>query len=278
MLLEMAIGDSYGSAFEFADKRFVDKYNDVQGYVIRKGRTPGNYTDDTQMAIAVAEAILADDVFDQGALAQRFVNCYKRDPREGYARGFRSLLDKVKDGKEFLSLIRPASDRSGSAMRSPPLGFLDSPRMVRKAALVQSRITHDTPEGINSSMASALMSHYFLYNKGSLAELGSWLESEVPGNWNAPWDGKVGSKGVQCVRAAVTALVRNKTLSGVLHDCIAFGGDVDTVAAIAMAAASSSKEMERNIPIKFFENLENSDYGKDYLEDLDRNLIEIISP
>jgi ADP-ribosylglycohydrolase len=272
MLLEMAIGDSYGSVFEFADRKFIRENNDVKGYVLKEGRTPGKYTDDTQMAIAIAEAVLADDVFDKLALAGWFVTCYKRDPREGYARGFKAFLDDVSTGQEFLDRISPKSDKSGSAMRAAPLGVLATPTLVRRAAAVQSSITHDTPFGIRSAMVAALMSYYFIHNKGPARDLGKWLETEVPGGWNNPWNGKVGTKAIQCVRAAITAVVRNTKLTGILHDAIAFSGDVDTVAAIALAAAASSKDIQQDLPTVFFDNLENGPYGREYIKKLDKSL------
>ena len=75
------------------------------------------------------------------------------------------------------------------------------------------------------------------------------------------------------VRAAITAVARNDTLSGLLVDCIAFTGDVDTVAAIALAAAACSREYEQDLPENLVLTLENGPFGRDYLVDLDRTLM-----
>src|SRR5207245_2058467 len=82
--------------------------------------------------------------------------------------------------------------------------------------------------------------------------------------WSAPWVGKVGSKGWMSVRAAATAVRRNKSLAALLQDCVAFTGDVDTVATIALAAASCSREYEHDLPPALVEGLENGAYGHDY--------------
>jgi len=75
------------------------------------------------------------------------------------------------------------------------------------------------------------------------------------------------------VRAAITAVQRNDTMSNLLMDCINFTGDVDTVATIALAAASSSQEMVQDLPENLKLLLENGKYGRDYLIVLDRQLM-----
>jgi ADP-ribosylglycohydrolase len=208
-------------------------------------------------------------------LARRFVEVFRRDPREGYAGGFYAFLQEVRDGDEFLSRIRPDSDKSGAAMRAAPLGVLPTIGQVVEKCRVQAALTHNTPDGVNAATASALMSHYFLYRLGPKAGLGDFLQSEVAGPWSAPWEGKVGSKGWMSVRAAITAVMRNQRLSDLLRDCIAFSGDVDTVATIALAAASCSAEYEQDLPENLVAMLENGPYGRDYLLELDRQLLAL---
>ncbi len=78
------------------------------------------------------------------------------------------------------------------------------------------------------------------------------------------------------VRAAITALVRNDSMSGLLKDCISFTGDVDTVAAIALAAGSCSQEIKQDLPHHLILELENGSYGRDYLIKLDKQLLQLI--
>jgi ADP-ribosylglycohydrolase len=77
------------------------------------------------------------------------------------------------------------------------------------------------------------------------------------------------------VRAAITAVQRNDSLAALLQDCIAFTGDVDTVATIALAAASCSSEYQHDLPERLLADLENGPYGRDYLADLDRRLLAL---
>ena len=66
-------------------------------------------------------------------------------------------------------------------------------------------------------------------------------------------------------QAAITAVVRNARLTDLLKDCIAFTGDVDTVATIALAAGSCSAEYEQDLPASLLQGSENGAYGRDHL-------------
>jgi ADP-ribosyl-[dinitrogen reductase] hydrolase len=274
MLLELAIGDAYGSGFEYVPDSIL-QYNDLSNY--RKHQLhdlrPGQYTDDTQMTLAIAEAIVSGEAWTPHAIATRFVDVFHRDPRPGYASRFYEFLQQTYTGDEFLANIRPASERSGAAMRASPIGIFSSVDEVLEKALIQAKLTHDTPAGIGAAQAAALMTHYFLYDLGNKQELGQFLDVQVPGyRWDEPWQGNVGGKGWMCVKAAVTAVTRGKNLSTILRESIAFGGDVDTVATIALAAASCSREVDRDLPQHLIDGLENGAYGRDYLRELDAQL------
>jgi hypothetical protein len=51
---------------------------------------------------------------------------------------------------------------------------------------------------------------------------------------------------------------------------------VDTVGAIALAAASCSPEIDQDIPEHLIITLENGTYGKDYLMALDKKLMNMV--
>jgi len=277
MLIELAVGDAYGAGFEYVNSQLIRQFNTLAAYRRhpRHGTRPGEYTDDTQMSLAVAEAIVAGDPWTPEALAERFVNAFKRDPREGYAQGFHTFLTRIRDSRQFLELIRPTSEKSGAAMRAGPIGIFPTIAEVTERATVQARLTHDTPDGIHAAVAAALMTHYCLYGLGPREQIGQFLEQLVPGAWTDPWRGKVGSKGWMSVQAAVTALARNERMSALLLDCINFGGDVDTVATIALAAGSCSAEVQQDLPQHLLDSLERGPYGYDYIVELDRQLMAL---
>lgn len=59
----------------------------------------------------------------------------------------------------------------------------------------------------------------------------------------------------------------------ILHACVAFTGDVDTVATIALAAASRSSEITADLPSVLLRDLEDGHYGSAYLAALDARLL-----
>ena len=288
MLVELAVGDAYGAGFEYADPEFVATHNTLAGYVqhpAHSGIRPGAYTDDTQMTIAITELLISGGPWTAQRLADQFVGVFKRDQREGYAGGFYRLLREVGDGEELLLRINPDSDKSGAAMRAAPIGLLPTVSDVLHHAAVQARVTHDTPAGIEAAQAAALAVHYCHLELGPVAEVGRWVDHQLlssggAGGWSRPWRGKVGARGWMSVRAALTAITTptSRSLSEILRTCVAFTGDVDTVATIAMAAASRSQEIARDLPGVLERDLENGPYGRGYLWDLDARLLSWASP
>lgn len=274
MLVELAVGDAYGAGFEYADE-MIPEHNDLSRYIKhpRHRIAPERYTDDTQMSIAIAEVIISGATWTPINLAEKFVEVFKRDRREGYSMRFYHFLRKVKDGQQFLAEIKPDSEKSGASMRALPIGVFPTIEEVLEKCRIQAAITHNTPNGIRAAQATALMAHYFLYDLGSKADLGVFLEKFVAGNWSHPYQGQVKSKGWMSVQAAITAVMRNDSMSALLKDCIAFTGDVDTVATIALGAAAHSREIIQDLPDHLIETLENGKYGRDYLRDLDQKLI-----
>ena len=277
MLLEIAVGDAYGAGFEYGDSRTIATRNNLSAFIQHRRHKeikPGHYTDDTQMALAIAEAMLSDLKWGREFLAGRFVECFKRDPRTGYAGRFYDFLRSVSDGREFLERIEPRSDKSGAAMRAAPIGLYADVNEVIRRCRVQAALTHDTDDGTNAAVAASLLAHYCAYDLGPLDRAGEWIEDYVPGPWATQWVGKVGPKGWMSVRAAITAVTGGADrLSTMLQQCIAFEGDVDTVASIAMGAASMSRQITQDLPMTLIDQLEDGEFGRAYIENLDRQLL-----
>ena len=279
MLVELAVGDAYGAGFEYVSAERVRRHNDLSGYHAhpRHANAPGRYTDDTQMSLAVAEALVDGLDWTPLTLASKFVEVFRRDPREGYASGFHGFLSRVTSGEQFLAEIRAGSDKSGAAMRACPVGVLPDLAEVLERTRVQAAITHDTPDGIGAACAAALMPHYFLYGLGPRADLGRFLTAHVPGDWATPWHGKVGAAGWMSVRAAVTAVQDAGSLADLLRRCVAFTGDVDTVATIALAAGSCAEDLPADLPDVLLAGLESGPFGRPYLAALDARLGSLVS-
>ncbi|MDK1285854.1 ADP-ribosylglycohydrolase family protein [Pseudoalteromonas umbrosa] len=278
MLLEIAIGDAYGAGFEFASKEKVASFNNLTAYHEHGlGIAPGHYTDDTQMSIALAELIVSSAPWDEYTITQKFVECFKRDQRLGYSKGFYAFLDSINSAEDFLAQIKPNSKANGAAMRSVPIGLFPNIEDVLNNAKLQAKLTHDTTIGINSSQAVALASHYFYYQIGSKQQLAEFVQSHTEIQWDCQWQKEVACCGYETINALLTVLLNAESYSELLIKSVAFGGDVDTVAACALGIASLSEEYVNDLPAFLYEELENKQYGKDYLIKLSSDLQEAAS-
>ena len=274
MLLEIAIGDAYGAGFEFSDGDKISRLNDGLRYAPHDlGEiAPGRYTDDTQMSIAIAEAVLSGQHLDETTFAHAFVDAYRRDPRPGYAKGFQALLDECSSGADLLHRIRADSTRNGAAMRSVPLGLLPDEERVSSAAIANARVTHDTLEGILSSRCVALAAHGLVYGKAQIDTLSNYLAPHVGISWPVKAEGPVECDGLQTVQAALSALCAHRSMTSLLKACVTLGGDTDSTAAIALGLASLSSEHADDLPASLHAALENGAYGRDFLRSLDKRI------
>lgn len=275
MLLELAIADAYGFGFEYAPSDFVARHNRGEVFVQHPGRPdiiPGRYSDDTQMSVALAEFMLSGEPMTAVNLVGYFIDAFKRDPREGYAGRFYDILVKVRNPQDFLSVVQPQSNRSGGAMRASTCGLLASTDDVINAAVWQASVTHATRDGMNAAAASALL--VWACRQGiDQGFLPQFLNDTVPGyQWDIPWIGPVGAPGIHAVKAALDALANETTLHDVLVHSVAFTGDVDTVAAISLAAASQHPDIVKNLAPELYDGLEDGKYGKKYITKLDARL------
>lgn len=281
MLLEIAVGDAYGACFEWIEKWMILPENKLEYKAVAPSVIkPGCYTDDTQMSLAIAELMLEGADWTPYNLAKKFVECFHRDPRRGYAPGFQMFLEnEAKTPEDFLAKIKPTSDRSGAAMRAAPLGLIFDIEELKDKCRIQAAMTHDTYEGHGSALCAAGMTHYFRYNIGPKAELFDWLHNLYPMGWIPMSIEQLGKydhipvKGWPCVIAAIDATMRSNSLSELLQNCVNFAGDVDTISAIAMGPASFCKEIKNDIPQCLIDGLENGTYGRDYITELDKQLL-----
>ncbi len=287
ILLRIAQGDAYGMATEYIkmprDREVRAAALKFVGYVKHPTHklAAGSYTDDTQMSIAVSEVLLGEDL-SREAFAEAFVRCFVRDPRDGYSRNFQVFLEKTKTGEEFLKNINPDSDKNGAAMRSVPLGVLPNPDDVRLLAAVQAALTHDTPDGILSSQAVALMSHFALHSDGEFnVDLEEYLDEHLPAfgkpmrEMSAEWPFRVAAPrvGMRTAVAVACLLQTGNDLMDVLNMTIEAGGDTDSVAAIAWGIASA------RMPLRGMDFLEEElepggQYGPKFLKELGNKLME----
>ena len=275
MLIEIAIGDAFGMPYEFSG----NKTSSITTYKKRfKQKFPyGKYGDDTQMSLAITEFLLNNKISYNSTtktkIVEYFHSCFTRDKRTGYASGFYNLLNTTLNGKELQKNIIPQSERSGAAMRAVPIGYLSDLNEVIFFSAFQASTTHNTNLGIKTSIAVSLAAHYFIYKIGIKKYFRKYINDIINHNFITPWNGNiVSSSGIDCVIAAFTAIENNDNLKDILKESINYTGDVDTVASIALGIASCSNEIEKNLPLELYTQLENGTYGRDYLINLDQKL------
>lgn len=295
MLLRIAQADAYGMAREYVKTKdapeHVAECLKLERYLAHPSYhklPPGTYTDDTQMSIAVAEVLLRHGPeAGHKEFSDAFFECFKRDPRDGYSRAFQSILEEAKTADHMRMLITPTSNKNGAAMRAVPLGVIKDPLKLIQACSAQAMVTHATWGGVNSAISVALMSHFALYDRRDFSAMHQWCcnWSQAHEFFRQPWEGPVqeNSKdkkglgvGMNTAWAVQTLLETETSLMGILRRCIEWGGDTDSVAAVAWGIASCRYPGEV-LPAFFEDDLEKvngSAYGPAFLKDLGCRLME----
>ncbi len=192
-MLGLAIGDALGGPTEFMSREDIrDRYGLVTD-MIGGGwlnLAPGEYTDDTQMAVAMGESILAKGDLDAGDLADRFVTWLNTDPKD-VGNLTRSALELRRAGVEpgeagripwMLGGFENAGN--GSVMRAAPVALLtafQSPEVIAEKASASSAMTHFDPRCTWGTAAMGYATSLIM--KGEADVLGktvAWLEDKSP--------------------------------------------------------------------------------------------------
>ncbi len=281
MLISLAIGDAYGAGREFIPVSEARKKNDLlyRQHPKWKELKPGQYTDDTQMTLALAEFMLDQKEQKVAAtslnLARYFLKTFKREdpPRTGYAKGFFNVLLNARDETDLIGTLLPHSFKNGGAMRAAPCGLLGTEQEAIDAAMWQASLTHATYEGMMAAAGTALL--VWACRHGVPREhLSRYMIRFLPGYpWFAPWIDPVGTQGMDAPHAALMAIQRYDNMRDILLHCIDYTGDTDTVATIAMAAASLHPDIEQNLPEHLFDDLEDGYYGRTHLQMINSKLM-----
>lgn len=255
-LLGLATGDALGAPYEGGPlERLV-------WWII--GRTSDRclrWTDDTQMALDLAESLLIEDGVCPGALAKRFASSYRWS--RGYGPGAARVLRRIRRGEPWqqasTAVYTEGSYGNGAAMRAPILALFfarDRDGLIA-AARSSARVTHAHPLGVEGAVLIALAAHALLEGRSvvqvmdivqaecsapqvseRLKTVRSWIESqEIPGPREVA--GKLGN-GITAPTSCPTSLyvaLRHMSTSfeAMMEFIIACRGDVDTIGAMAGA-------------------------------------------
>lgn len=280
MLIQAAIGDAYGAGFEFRDAAFIQQHNTLEAYYAH-GLFPeiqGRYTDDTQMAIAIAELLLEQSDWHEELVADKFVEVFHRDKRRGYSPRVYNALDASSNGRDFLKIIDKNSRGNGASMRAYPIGILPDKHQVLHFAAVQARASHNTTEGIIGAQRIALAAHYYHHDQEQGISLIDYLNETLCENEVYEVISPIDMHGFPTTKAVIRLVSDHTDLKNCLVAGVGYGGDTDTVASLCMALLSLKQGTEQNLPAFLYDGLETGVYGRDYLKRLDEKLYKPIFP
>lgn len=276
MILEAAIGDAYGAGFEFQELDYIIKNNDLTQYHKHGMYTEiyKRYTDDTQMAIAIAELLLEDDNWNEVKVADKFIEVFHRDKRRGYSDRVYNALDGSKNGADFLKNIDNRSSGNGSAMRAYSIGLLKDINQLIDFCEIQAKTSHNTAEGISCAKRIALAVHYYKYQLGDKSSLIDFINDTLKEKEIYKVTSPIDMHGYFTTQAVIKIVSEADSMQDCLKQGIDYGGDTDTVAALSMAILSQKENCEKTLPSFLYDELENGTYGKDFLINLDLKLTE----
>jgi ADP-ribosylglycohydrolase len=317
MLLRIAQADAYAMSCEYIkhprDDSVLEDALKFERYVKHPTHSirAGSYTDDTQLSIAVARVLLGEGEYTREDFAKSFVSVFCDDPRQGYSRGFQTILEQCRlaqspyDG--FIRLVKPNSFKNGACMRAVPIGVIKDISKLLSTARAQAIVTHNSTHGLWSSQVIALMSHYALYRPEPLSNIGNFLLKWLPNtaiiehitnccdravvpvdhynDWlmdGKPWNGRVDSStnspdgiggiALNTVKACYNLIINSNSLIEIMDTLLRWGGDCDSVAAIAWGIASARFNDE--LPDFWEYGLEpGSKYGPAFLMNLGSELM-----
>ena len=150
----LSVGDAFGERL-FLDEDSIEARREPHG----RWRT----TDDTEMAIAIVDALRRDARIVEDTLARAFAGRFQVDPYRGYGPGARVVLMNIGGGIDWQEAARAAfggagSMGNGAAMRVAPLGafFADDVSAVIAEARRSAVVTHAHDDGQAGAIAVAV--------------------------------------------------------------------------------------------------------------------------
>jgi ADP-ribosylglycohydrolase len=178
-IVGLAVGDALGYPHEFRTVEQVRRELAPEGItdfvalkdprfsrpvILGPDHPPGTFTDDTQMSLCVADALIAhgarageapEVLFDD--MAKRFVDWYFSDDNNrspGAATG--TACERLKEGTSWRESGVLDSKGAGANMRVVPVGlFFSDLDVVANVARLQADITHRHPAALEAAAATA---------------------------------------------------------------------------------------------------------------------------
>lgn len=254
-LIGLAVGDALGTTLEFKPRDTYPHITDMVGGG-PFGLDAGIWTDDTSMALALGEALLASaekgSVFEPEEAQRRFVSWWRNGAFSPTGSCFdigiatRQALARFEEtGDPIAGSTDPYSAGNGSLMRLAPVavwGIRQDPAIVTRVARRQSMTTHAADACLDACEAYALVLRAAILGadfEDALAVpvngFGPVIGPIMAGSWRGKTRDQISSSGyvAHSLEAAIWSVANTTSFDAAVLLAANLGDDADTTAAIA---------------------------------------------
>jgi ADP-ribosyl-[dinitrogen reductase] hydrolase len=271
-LLGLATGDALGTTLEFSARDSLPPLTDIVGggpFQLEAGV----WTDDTSMALALAESLAQRGSLDPGDLMRRFVNWWHWGVYSATGECFdigtatRQALARFEaDGNPIAGSTDPFSAGNGSLMRLAPVaiwGVKHGAQAMRDAARLQSATTHgaqaclDACEGYALILRAAILGADFETAVRAAEGIGGDpIAAILAGGWRGKDRAAIRSSGyvAHSLEAALWCVDQTGSYRDAVLLAANLGDDADTTAAITGQLAGALYGMS-GIPAEWLTKL-----------------------
>jgi ADP-ribosylglycohydrolase len=243
-LLGLAVGDAVGTTVEFMAPGSFEPLRDMVGGG-PFGLPAGAWTDDTSMALCLAESLIERRGFDPVDQLSRYVRWYREGHWSSTGRCFdignatRAALERFeRTGEPFPGDAAPDAGGNGPLMKLAPvvLAYASRPDDALRFAAASTRTTHGAPEAADAARWFARLLLEALAGRDPLAlAVDETLHPEViaaASSVREPPAVRGGGYVIDALEAALWALRSTASFEAGVLAAVNLGDDADTTAAI----------------------------------------------
>jgi len=259
--LGFACGDALGATVEFMTPKQIQKRYGVHRDMIGGGwlaLEAGQVTDDTQMSLAVGQAIIDHQGWNIQAVADNFVAWLESDPPD-IGNTCRRGIVRYRDSGELFGLPRDDDAGNGACMRNLPvvLSTLTRPDCFSEWSLQQSHVTHNNPLSDAATLTlgrivNRLINHQDMDACKQETEL---LINQYGQFAYNPYQGKASAYIVDTVQTVLHYFFSTGSFESCLIATVNQGADADTTGALAGMLAGAKYGVKR-IPERWLTRLD----------------------
>jgi ADP-ribosyl-[dinitrogen reductase] hydrolase len=237
--LGFACGDALGATVEFMSQKQIQKRYGVHRDMIGGGwlgLEAGQVTDDTQMSLAVGQAIVDHQDWNIQAVADNFVAWLESNPPD-IGNTCRRGIMRYRDSGELFGLPRDDDAGNGACMRNLPvvLSTLNRPDRFNEWSLQQSHITHNHPLSDAATLALGRIVNLLIHGQtiDACQQEAEQLISQYSDFAYSPYPGKASAYIVDTVQTVLHYFFNTGSFESCLIATVNQGADADTTGALA---------------------------------------------